>query len=58
MKHHRFIMLIITIVVLVLGLTACSNDAANNNSDSDEHGITVIPTFDSDGNSHLMFLPY
>lgn len=60
MQHHKSkkILLIITLIALVLGLSACSSDSANDNSDEEDHGVTIMPIIHSNGSSGLMFLPY
>lgn len=45
-------------MVLIFGLSACSSDSANDNSDGEDHGITLIPIFHSDGSTDMLFLPH
>lgn len=60
MLHRKFrrIMLMIALIVLAFGLSACSSDTANDNSDEEDHGITLIPIFHSDGSTDMLFLPH
>lgn len=60
MLHRKFrrIMLVITLIVLAFGLSTCTSDTANDNSDEEDHGVTIMPIIHSDGSSGLMFLPY
>lgn len=60
MQHHKTkkVLLIVTLIALILGLSACSSDSANDNSDGEDHGITLIPIFRSDGSTDMLFLPY
>lgn len=51
-------MLVITLIVLAFGLSACSSDTANDNSDDEDHGITLIPIIHSDGSTDMLFLPH
>lgn len=60
MKRHKSkkILFIITLIALIFGLSACSSDTANDNSDEEDHGITLIPIFHSDGSTDMLFLPH
>lgn len=60
MQHNKSkkILLIITLIALVLGLSACSNDSANDDSNGEDHGITLIPIFHSDGSTDMLFVPH
>lgn len=57
-RKNKKILLIITLIVLIFGLSACSSDSANDNSDGEDHGITLIPIFRSDGSTDMLFLPH
>ena len=60
MQHHKTkkVLLIVTLIALILGLSACSSDPANNDSNGEDHGITLMPIFHSDGSTDMLFLPH
>ena len=60
MQHHKNkkVLLIVTLIALILGLSACSSDSANNDSNGEDHGITLMPIFHSDGSTDMLFLPH
>ena len=51
-------MLVITLIILAFGLSACSSDSADNGQNGDDHGITLIPIVNSDGSTNMLFLPH
>ena len=60
MQHHKNkkVLLIVTLIALILGLSACSSDSANNDSNGEDHGITLMPIFHYDGSADMLFLPH